>query len=325
MKIFMLGEAARHRNTLEANLPQGLKVVELPREAATSAEFDHLIEPDDVLVSLRFTRKNSTAPKFKLLHVPGAGLDGIDFNSLPNSAFVCNVFEHEIPIAEYVLCAMLESEIQFSTMRATFNNVAWPDLYRSRVMHGELFGKSLGIIGFGRIGQEVAKRASAFGMHVIAVNRSPISTLENVDQTLLMSQLDTLLCIADYVVIACPLTQETRGLIHASSFDKMKRESVLINISRAEIVNQQDLYDALSTKKIRSAVLDVWYNYPSSNEDHPPPSDLPFDSLPNVFCTAHSSAWTTRLPQRRYGFIGQNIQRLIKNETLLNIVTRPQM
>lgn len=319
----MLGEAARHRYMLESKLPPGIKVVELPREAATSDAYDHLIDAEDVLVSLKYARKESTPPKFRLLHVPGAGLDGIDFQSLPDSTFVCNVFEHEIPIAEYVLCAMLENEIRFSSMHAAFNNASWPDLYRSRVTHGELYGKSLGIIGFGRIGKEVAKRASAFGMHVIAINRSAIEPCEYVQQSLLMHQLDILLGTVDYVVIACPLTQETRGLINASSFKKMKDESLLINVSRAEIVCQQALFDALSSKKIAGAVLDVWYRYPVTNEDQSPPADLPFDYLANAVCTAHSSAWTTRLSQRRYDFIGQNIQRLISNKALLNIVHSP--
>ncbi len=325
MNIFMLGEAARHRTVLESNLPPGVKVVELPREAASSGEYDHLIGEHDVLVSLKFTRKDSPAPKFRLLHVPGAGLDGIDFQTLPDSAFVCNVFEHEIPIAEYVLCAMLESEIRFSSMHGAFSNAAWPDLYRSRVTHGELYGKTLGIIGFGRIGQEVAKRASAFGMCVIAANRSPIRSCENLQRSLSMTQLDTLLCDADYVVIACPYTQETRALINAARFKKMKKTSVLINVSRAEIVSQEDLFNALSSRQIAGAVLDVWYRYPATNDDQSPPADLPFDSLPNVFCTPHSSAWTTRLSERRYRFIGQNIQRLFIHETLQNIVHRPRM
>ena len=325
MQIFMLGEAARHRAVLESNLPPGAKVVELPREAATSGAYDHLIGEDDVLVSLKYARAGTTPPAFRLLHVPGAGVDGVDFQSLPDSAFVCNVFEHEIPIAEYVLCAMLESEIRFSSMHTAFSNESWPDLYRSRVTHGELYGKTLGIIGFGRIGQEVAKRASAFGMQVIAANRSPIRSSVHVQHSLSMTQLDTLLCDADYVVLACPLTQETRALINASRLKIMKRTSLLINISRAEIISQEALFDALSSRQIAGAVLDVWYRYPATNDDQSPPSDLPFDSLPNVLCTAHSSAWTTRLSERRYSFIGQNIQRLLSNETLRNVVHRPRI
>lgn len=321
----MLGEAARHRHVLETKLPPGVRVVELPREAATSSAYDHLIHAEDVLISLKYARKESTPPKFRLLHVPGAGLDGIDFQSLPDSTFVCNVFEHEIPIAEYVLCAMLESEIRFSSMHTAFSNTSWPDLYRSRIQHGELYGKSLGIIGFGRIGQEVAKRASAFGMNVIATNRSAIDSCEYVHQPLQMHQLDILLSTADYIVIACPLSQETRGMINESSFKKMKRESLLINVSRAEIISQQALFEALSSKQIAGAILDVWYRYPVTNEDQSPPADLPFDCLPNTLCTAHSSAWTNRLSQRRYDFIGQNIQRLVNNEDLLNIVHRPVM
>jgi phosphoglycerate dehydrogenase-like enzyme len=325
MKILMIGEAAKHRETLLAHLPAGMEVVGLPRDAATTSEHDACICHDDVLITLRYSRRDAIAPKFRLLHVPGAGIDGIDFASLPDEATVCNVYEHETPIAEYVMVAMLDHEIGYSRMRADFKSDRWPDLYRARIPHGELHGKTLGLIGYGRIGREIAKRAKAFGMKVIAANRSAIANgLEHLDQGLPMEALGQLLTDSDYVVIACPLSDSTRGLIDTSALTKMHRSAVLINVSRAEIVDQKALYDALSNARIGGAVLDVWWHYPLAENDRPSPSDQPFDTLPNVYPTAHSSAWTMHLPQRRYRAIAQNIRRLMQTIPLDNVVRSPK-
>jgi len=325
MKIILIGESAKHRDRLLAQLPAGIEVLGLPREAATTSDHDAAIEEDDVLVSMRFSRHATNSPRFRLLHAPGAGLDGIDFASLPDSATVCNVFEHEIPIAEYVMVAMLDHEIGYGRMRMDFNSQRWPDLYRARVAHGELSGKTVGLIGYGRIGREVAKRAKAFGMQVVASNRSRIvDGLEHVDKALMMAGLEQLLTESDYVVIACPLSETTRGLLDARALAKMHRSAVLINVSRAEIVDQKALYDALSGGEIGAAVLDVWWNYPLTDVDRPAPADRSFDALPNVYATAHSSAWTKQLPERRYRAIAQNIRRLIEELPLANVVHSPR-
>jgi phosphoglycerate dehydrogenase-like enzyme len=324
MKVFMIGESAKHRDTLLRFLPASVDVIGLPREAATTDEYDRDMGEDDVLITLRYSRDNIHQKKFRLLHVPGAGLDGINFHSIPESVSICNVFEHEIPIAEYVISAMLDIEVRFAKMCAEFSRENWARLYRARTPHGELNGKTLGLIGYGRIGQEIAKRAHAFGMQIIAINRSAIHEgLDILNQALPMDKLDSLLTASDFVVIACPLSDKTRGLLNAASLKKMHRHAVLINISRAEIVDQQALYDALKERLIGAAVIDVWWHYPSTDQDNPAPSDLPFDTLPNVLCTAHSSAWSKYLPERRYRAIAHNIRRLISGEPLFNLVQRP--
>lgn len=320
----MIGESAKHRDTLLRFLPASVEVIGLPREAASTDEYDQEISEEDVLITLRYSRSTSHFKKIRLMHVPGAGLDGIDFQSIPESVPICNVFEHEIPIAEYVFAAMLDLEVGFAKMRAEFSSASWPNLYRARVPHGELSGKTLGLIGYGRIGQEVAKRAHAFGMNIIAANRSAINDdFYILNKAIPMDELDSLLTASDFVVIACPLSDKTRGLLNATSLKKMHRNAVLINVSRAEIVDQKALYDALKERHIGAAVLDVWWHYPLNDLDNTAPSALPFDTLPNVYCTAHSSAWSKYLPERRYRAIAQNIRRLISGEPLVNLVERP--
>ena len=316
MRVLLLGDAARQREVLAPLLPQ-VEIATLPRDAAHSPTFDNAIASDDVLVTLRFQRPDG-APPFALLHVPGAGLDGIDLTSLQHGCKVCNVFEHEVPIAEYVLHAMLNWEIRPEAMR--FTAESWGEAHRSRKPHGELAGKTAGIIGFGRIGRAIAERARAFGMQIVAINRSLAGAEHLVDEAVPADRLTDLLGASDYVILACPLTEQNRGMIDAAALAAMRPTSVFINVSRAEIADEEALYRALAKGRIGGAVLDVWYRYPADATDNPAPSRFPFLNLPNVVATAHSSAWTTALPARRYRTIAENIRRLAAGEPLINQV-----
>jgi phosphoglycerate dehydrogenase-like enzyme len=324
MKIVLIGEAADHRDELAAGL-DGIsgqdrvpEIIALPREAAFSDGHDERIKPDDVVVSLKFTRSGS-APPFRLLQVPGAGLDGIDFTCLDPGTLVCNVYEHEIPIAEYVLGCLLEWEIGIARMRAAFSAENWAQAYRGRAPHGEVHGRTLGLLGYGRIGKAIASRADAFGMHVMAVDAVAAAD-EHVERLLSPDKLDEMLRAADYVVICCPLTPQTEGIIGARELRLMKASAMLVNVSRAPIADETALYEALRTRGIAGAFLDVWYRYPAGTDDNVPPANTPLLDLPNVFGTPHSSAWTVDLPRRRYAFIARNISRLMQADPLQNVV-----
>lgn len=319
MKILLIGQGAVQKQQLEASLPAGLEVVALPREAGFDPAFDDRIDPDDVVVALNFRRAAGAAPPFRLLHVPGAGLDGLAFDALAPTCTVCNVFEHEGPIAEYVCAVMLEHEIGVQAMRASFSPDAWPDLYRARVPHGELASRTLLLVGYGRIGRAIAKRAHVFGMHVIASD--PFAAPDaHLDEMYEPRELHEAIAHADYVAVVCPLNDETRGAIDARVLAHAKPGAVLINVSRAEVVNEDDLYAALVDRRLGGAVLDAWYAYPKGADDRVAPAARPFWDLPNVTCTPHSSAWTTDLPKRRYAFIGRNIGRLRAGQPLENVV-----
>jgi len=323
MKVFMIGEAANHLDRLAAHVPPEFELVPLPREAAYSAAYDAQIGAQDCVVSLRLSRGGATLPRFRLLHVPGAGLDGIEMDSLPPECTVCNVFEHEIPIAEFVMLAMLEWQVRLRSLSGEFTAQRWSEIYRQRRPHGELYGKVLGLVGLGRIGRAIAQRARAFGMQVLAFDNYANAAEGIVDQRLAPDEFPELLARADFIGITCPLTPETRDLFAADAFAQMKRSAVLINVSRAEIANEQALYTALSEQRIGGAVMDVWYRYPANETETVAPSNLPFHALPNVIATPHSSAWTTDLPYRRYAVIGKNLTSLARGEPLVNVVRRP--
>ena len=275
-------------------------------------------QPVDALVSLRFGREEAARFEPRLLHVPGAGADAVDFALLGPGCTVCNVYEHEIPVAEYVMAAILNHATGYPDMIHGFTSAGFGRAYASRRQHGEIHGKTLGLIGYGHIGSLVARRAQAFGMQVHAVSRS--GRAPGADRADAMAGLHGMLRTADFVVIACPLTDETRGLIGRAELAAMKPTAILVNIGRAAVVDEDALYEALAQRRIGGATLDVWYRYPTPEAPDTLPARHPFESLPNVHCTVHSCAWTHEMIARRLAMIAANLKRLYLGQPLLDVI-----
>jgi len=275
----------------------------------------------DAVISLRYGKDEAARYLPRLVHLPGAGADAIEFERLPPDCLVCNVFEHEIPIAEYVLAAILNHAIGYVGMVRSFSSEQFGPLFAARKTHAEVHGKTLGIVGFGHIGKLVAQRAQAFGMRVHAISRS--GRAPEADEAGTLSQLPDMLRQADFVLIACPLTPETHSLIGAAQLKLMKSSAVLINVSRGPIVDEEALYAALSEGLIGGATLDVWYQYPSPGNPAPRPSRFAFEKLPHVHCTVHSCAWTEEMFERRFALIADNLKRLNEGRPLLNVIREP--
>jgi phosphoglycerate dehydrogenase-like enzyme len=185
----------------------------------------------------------------------------------------------------------------------------------------ELYGKTLGIVGFGSIGRALAERAKPFGMKVIAINRTRREKPACVDDWVGFDKLGETLPELDYIVVAAALGPETEGLIGEAQFEKMKSSAVLINVGRGPIVEEGALFHALKSKRIRGATIDVWYgNYPSKDNLRVPPGHWPFHELTNLYMTPHTSGWTTGMIDRRWTEIADNLDRLARGEPLRNRV-----
>ena len=129
-----------------------------------------------------------------------------------------------------------------------------------------------------------------------------------------------LLSESDYLAVCCPLTEQTRDLVDAEAFDAMKSNAVILNVARGPIVNEEALFKALERKSIRGAVIDVWYQYPTSDTSSVRPSAFPFHELDNVIMTPHNSGWTEETIERRWRFVASNLDRLARGEPLQNVV-----
>jgi len=275
----------------------------------------------DVLVSMAFTREMAAAARrLKLVQVPGAGLDRIDRGALPGGAALSNAYGHEVGIAEYVLGAMLALTRELGRLDAALRRGVWESQWAIGVAPPapwrELAGQTLGILGYGRIGQCLARRARAFDMHVVAIRRSAVAS-DGLAELTAPAALDDVLSRADYLAVTMPLTPETRGLIGARELASMKRTAIIVNPARAEILDEDALYEALAARRIAGAALDVWYRYPSS-PGAAPPAHRPFHELPNVLMTPHVSGWTDGMLKARATLIAENVNRIARGEAPLN-------
>jgi phosphoglycerate dehydrogenase-like enzyme len=176
---------------------------------------------------------------------------------------------------------------------------------------------TMGIVGLGAIGAEIARRGLAFGMEVCAVDRFPERTSppEGVASVEGLDGLPDLLAVSDFVVIAAPHTPETVGLFGGGTLSQMKPTSYLINIGRGAIVVLDDLVAALRRGAIAGAALDVY-------EVEPLPPDHPLWNFPNVILTPHTAGYSPAIARRHLETLVENVGRFARGEPLLNIVDK---
>jgi phosphoglycerate dehydrogenase-like enzyme len=179
------------------------------------------------------------------------------------------------------------------------------------MLGADLTGATLGIVGFGRIGRAVARRASGFGLRILFTDPSP--ALPEPGLAIQQVDLDTLLQESDFISLHTPLTAETHGLINTDTLQRMKPTAVLINTARGALVDQNALYEALSQKWIFAAALDV-------TDPEPLPTDHPLLGLQNCIIVPHiaSASWQTR--QRMSMMAAENLIAGLKGEKLPNCV-----
>jgi phosphoglycerate dehydrogenase-like enzyme len=321
MKVAFAGSfAPRLAEPVKAQLALPCEIV-LGDESAIIAQLADV----DVLVSMGFTAAMAAAaPRLRLLQVAGAGLDRIDRAALRAGTQLANVYGHEVGIAEYVIGAMIALTRSFVRLDAGLRRGEWMSQWAVDApptpLWPELAGKTLGILGFGRIGQALARRAAAFDMRVIAMRSAPqAQPPPGVAFVGGPEQLDEILKQSDYLAITLSLSPATRKLLDAQRLAAIKPTAFVINVARAEIFDERALYDALASDRIAGAALDVWYRYPTSAAPTLPAS-LPFHELSNVLMTPHVSGWTEGMIEARSRLIAENIARIARGEPPLNAI-----
>lgn len=174
----------------------------------------------------------------------------------------------------------------------------------------QLTGKTLLIVGMGRIGASLARLAKAFDMRVLATKRDPSTSAVPVDGLYSVERLPQLLAEADVVALTCPLTPETENLINAAALAAMKPTAYLINVARGRVVDETALIAALQDKRIAGAGLDV-------TREEPLPTASPLWTMPNVLITPHTGGETQRYEDSVIGILLENLERLWRGETTL--------
>ena len=241
-------------------------------------------------------------PQLKLILISATGTNNVDLVQAKKSGIVlCNCQAYGTSaVAQHTLMLMLALSTSVIQYHQAVQKGEWQKAQQFCLLDFpivELAGKTLGIIGYGELGQAVAQLAKAFGMRIM------VGALPNRPQREGRVQLDELLSQADYVTLHCPLTDETKDLIDAKAFDRMKSSAFLINCARGGIVNEQALADALIHKKIAGAATDVLTVEPPKQGNV-----LLNIDIPNLIITPHSAWGSVDARQRIVQQLMENVK-----------------
>lgn len=247
------------------------------------------------------------APSLRWVSVGGSGTDHLapwdpERLTVTNAAGV-----GASTMAQYAIAAALHFTLGLPGFAAAQRERRWaPDNV------GSVEGKCMLILGLGKTGQAVARLAKAHGMRVLGLRARPAPT-DCVDRVEPVARLHELLAEADFLVVSVPLTTETRGVLDASAFTRLKPGAVLIDVSRGGVVRQAALIEALETRRLKGAALDVF-------ETEPLPADNPLWGMENVIITPHCSSVDAGWEMRSIEMFCDNLDRWKRGETLSNIV-----
>lgn len=254
---------------------------------------------------------NALAPELKYIGLQSTGYNVVDLKAATkNGVTVCNIPSYSTnAVAQLVFSFILQFTNKVNLHSESVYNGEWidcPDFCYWKAPLSELDGKTIGIIGFGSIGQRVAEIAEVFGMKVFFTSKSIKDTAKF--KTARQVDLDTLLGKSDFVTCHCPLTDETTGLINLDNLKKMKKSAVLINTSRGPVVNENDLSYALNNDIIAGAGLDVL-------SEEPPKADNPMFKAKNCYITPHI-AWASKETRARLiDILDSNIEHFLSGNT----------
>ncbi|MFA9503175.1 D-2-hydroxyacid dehydrogenase [Natrinema sp. H-ect1] len=239
-----------------------------------------------------------------------AGTDRFDHGALADRGVaLTNVSGiHAKPIGQQVLGYLLHFERGFDRAIAQQDDREW-----ERYMGGELGDRTVGIVGVGAIGSNVADYCRTFEARVIGTKRDPTDAPESVDEIYGPDGLESVLAESDYLVVACPLTDETRGLLDAKALATLPEDAVLVNIARGKVVDQAALVDALETGDLGGAALDVF-------EEEPLPEESPLWDRDDVLVTPHMAGSTPHYWERCADVFLRNYDRFRDGEALENRV-----
>jgi phosphoglycerate dehydrogenase-like enzyme len=270
-------------------------------------------------ISLR-PEQFAAAQALRWIQAPSAAVHQMLFPELTNSdVILTNAREvHGPVVAEHVIALLfaLAKKIPQATLFQQKHFWGQEAIWSEGSHPRELSGATLGLVGLGSIGRRVAQMASSLGMRVIAVREHvDKETVDGVEAVFAPLALDEMLAQSDYVVLAAPLLDTTRGLINAERIALMKPESFLINVGRGPQVDELALADALKHRRIAGAALDVF-------EQEPLPADSPLWDIENLLITPHTAGLTDKLWQRHYELFSDNLRRYIAKQPLRYVVDK---
>jgi phosphoglycerate dehydrogenase-like enzyme len=293
----------------------GLEVVQLPTYEGIA---EQIVDTDVLMAWSVRPEQIKTAEKLRWIHSPVAAVHLLMIPEIIQSEIVVTnareingsvVAEHVIAQI-FALAKCLPEAVRLQRQHQWGQEIIWQRRPK------EIAGATLGLVGAGSIGREVAKRAASLGMRVLAV-REDLSKPkpEGVDTVLNSDRIDEMLAVADYVVLAVPVTPRTTALMNADRLARMKPDSCLINVGRGPLIDEGALAVSLRAGKVRGAAQDVFTKEPL-------PADSPLWDLENLLITPHTAALTEQLWDRQYALLHENLTRFLAAQPLLAVVDK---
>ncbi|MFE6799347.1 D-2-hydroxyacid dehydrogenase [Paenibacillus chitinolyticus] len=296
---------------LQNHLPEDLKdAVSLAQFPTAEEAGDRLASTDILLTSGAFQDDwLLLLPKLRWFQSLSAGVDKLPLKKLDERGIqVTNMSGvHSIQMSEYALSVMLDFVRRSHTLKKSQSRKEW----NHRIRTTELHGQTLGLIGTGAIGSEVARKAKAFDMKVIGYSRSGRDREHFDDMRKGKSGLHSLLRESDFVVVIVPATRETENLIGAEELALMKPSAFLVNMARGSVINETALIEALRKGNLTGAALDVF-------REEPLPADSPLWEMEQAALTPHIAGNTPKYVERCAEILFPNIRRFIENKPLIN-------
>lgn len=265
----------------------------------------------------------SVAHKLRWLHVPMAGVDAVLHEDLVKSGVTVTHSggTSSVCMAEQAIGSMIYFSRAFDIAVEQKARRVW-DRTRIAERADRLYGTTVLIVGFGSVGREIAVRARCFGMKVVGIRRNPeagagdaYGGLTGAVEIHGPEALRELLPRADWVVLTVPLTRETERMFGREEFAAMKPGSVLINISRGKVVDEEALIEALAVGPMAAAALDVF-------DEEPLPPESPLWGMPNVLITPHIAGTFRAYTETVVSIFMKNLERYVKGEPLYNVVNK---
>ena len=285
----------------------------------------------EVLYTWSAIPRPEDAPRLRWVQFHSAGIDHAKGHPILdcNIALTTTSGVHAVPIAEYTMASILAWAHRLPRMLTYQKRGIWPGGRWNKFVPQELFGATIGILGYGSIGRQVARLAHAFGMHVLTTKRDPRRIVDEgyqldgvgdpsgelPDRIYPAAATLSMLPECDYVVVCAPLVAETYHLIDATALKAMKPTAYLVNVGRGKLIDEAALVDALDKGWIAGAGLDVF-------EVEPLSADSPLWKHDNVILSPHVAGFTSSYDRRAIEVFGRNLRRYLDGRPLLNLVNR---
>ena len=273
----------------------------------------------EVVIGGTFSKEDiEQAKKLKLIQIPFAGVDKLDFSLYKNypDIFICNIHANKNAVAEHAFALILALAKNIVINDRDLRLGRWHG-FSTKEPTVQLQGKSLGIVGLGSIGWEIAKIGHALGMKVFALKRK-IEEKDLKKKNILeflgeKKDLEKVIKESDFIVVAVPLTKETSGLIGEKELKLMKGK-YLINISRGTVISEEALFKSLKEHHLSGAAIDTWYQYPTSKQKEISPSKYDFHKLDNVVMSPHTAGYTDKALEENIKSVFDNIVKIYYRE-----------